>query len=176
METVFLKKPVNTKNSYNKQKNYQNSGDVGRVINYIMNKDKRSELDISGGIYLIENEPSLIASEMGKVKELYKKQNSYQIKHFCLYVGNEIFQKITKKKFIKIFEKTLGYFKGIQIAYALHENTDTYHVHFALNTVSIYGSRLDLSDGMINGFIDKINSNFKKYYDENESVLLILYY
>ena len=81
-----------------------------------------------------------------------------------------------KEKNIKIFEKTLGYFKGIQIAYALHENTDKYHVHFALNTVSIYGSRLVLSDRMIKGFIDKINGSFKKYYAEDESVLLILYY
>lgn len=176
MEVIIISKYVKSNYRYSNTKNYKNSGDVERLIKYVSNKNKRKDLDICGCINLIETEPDKMVLEMEKVKEIYDKQDSYQIKHLCIYIGESLLLRLSKRKFIRLFERVLGYFKGIQIVYAMHESTDHLHIHLALNTVSIYGNRLDLSKKKLNGFKDKFKSVFEKYYRVDDKVFIILFY
>ncbi len=175
MEVIVKNKLVSRKVGFKNVKIYQNPGDVERLIKYVMDENKRKELDIYGCINLIETEPHEMAMEMEKVKEIFDKQESYQIKHLCVDVGKTPFEKLKKQRFIYLFERALGYFRGVQIVYALHENTDILHIHLILNTVDIYGARLDLSDNKINGFKENFKKIFEKYYG-NETVLMLLFY
>ena len=175
MEVIMKSKPVEAKDGFKSKKNYQNHGDVERLINYVMNDRKRTTLDIYGCINLIETEPHEMAMEMEKVKEIFDKQDSYQVKHLCIDVGETPFIKLKKQKFIHLFERALGYFKGVQIVYAMHENEEILHIHLILNTVDIYGNRIDLSNNKLNGFKENFKKIFEKYYG-NETVIILLFY
>lgn len=180
MEVILIKKQGGYSDEdspkYNKTKNYKKRGDVKRVIKYIMRKQKRLNLNIYGSVNMIETSPNKMSQEMHMIKKIYDQKDSYQIKHICLTIGDEPFTKLNRRKFIKLFERTLGCFHGAQAIYALHEQTKVKHIHVAFNTVNIYGKRLDLSDNALAEFGNNFKKVFGKYYSHTEQLNLILYF
>ena len=116
-----------------------------------------------------------MALEMQKVKSVFEKKQGYQIKHMSISFSDEPFQKLSKKSFIKKFERVLGYFDGVQAAYALHENTDVKHIHIVFNSVSIYGHRLNFNKKALKGFIKQLEKTFGECYSETAEMSVVLY-
>ena len=164
-----------TASKFSKLSNYRWSGDEKRLIKYIMNKEKRTDLDIYGSINMIETSPKKMALEMEKVKSVFEKKGGYLIRHMSVSFGDEPFQNFSRKTFVKKFERVLKCFDGIQAVYALHENTDIKHIHIVFNTVSIYGHKLNFNKKALKEFLKQLELAFGESYSETAKIPVVLY-
>lgn len=139
METIIIKFAGNGKYSYH------NKNAVDKVINYIWRKDARNPKgdNIYGSIGSFGKDKKEIIRDFYKIKELYHKTDGVQIKHIIVSFSKR--PKMSRTKIHKLVKRTVGYWgKDYQVVYAVHEDTDDWHIHIGINSVSIYGKKISI--------------------------------
>ena len=127
-----------SKNKYNTNTALEN------IINYVLNENK--SFGVIGGQGVLLNNPN---QYMKIVKEYYC-HNGKQAQHFWLtFDYNEY---ITTSDVYKIGYAVCNLFPEHQMVFALHQNTDHLHIHWAMNPVSIVTGR-------------KINFGFRESFE-----------
>ena len=120
---------------------YHNTDAVEKVISYILREDARIVDDICGTIGVFHEDIEGIVQDFMKVKEIYHKKDGVQIKHIVVSFSERpiLPRRKLHEKIIKMVGK-LG--KKFQIVYAVHEDTDNWHVHIGVNSVGYDGQKL----------------------------------
>ena len=136
-----------SKNEY-----YTNTA-LENIVNYVLNESK--SFGVIGGQGVLLNNPS---QHMKTVKEYYC-QDGKQAQHFWLtFADNEY---ITPLDAYAIGYEVCNLFPEYQIVFALHQDTDHLHMHWAMNPVSIVTGR-------------KFNFGFKESFELRTQLAKIL--
>ena len=118
---------------------YKSLASLKRLIRYIQRPDKTNE-NLMGGIYC---NPQTAYEEFVLTKESYNKcpklegeiTNNRQAIHFAQsYEGWEVTPEKAKEYAYEFLQHE--YFKGFQITFAVHTDTNNVHVHYVLNPVN----------------------------------------
>ena len=144
---------------------YKTLRSVKRLINYVLRVDKTQDTLI-GAIYC---NPYTAYDEFIMTKAMYDKlpteviSKHNEVVHMVLgFKGQEASPELAKKiadEFVKA-EK----FKGFQMVYAVHTDTDDIHVHFAINTVNYEtGLRWHISRNEAVHLIERANDISQSY-------------
>jgi hypothetical protein len=132
---------------------YENSDAVRNVCQYVCDY-RHAMLGFIGGYAVM---PDTAILEMMTIKSIYHKLDGKQIHHFEVsfspkeYISEE-------DAFILAGQIAQYYGNRFQILYAVHDNTDNLHIHFAMNTVSYIDGHV-FSEGPDDFF------RFKEYVD-----------
>ena len=130
---------------HNKGKCYHNPDAVDKVIRYVLRKDARiGGIDnIWGAIGTYSKSPSGIISDFYKLKKLYHQKGGLQIKHIIVSFGKR--PELNTKKIRKMITRILGFFShSFQLVYAVHEDTEHYDLHIAINSVDFQGNKISI--------------------------------
>lgn len=105
-----------------------------RVIDYILRDDK-TELGLYGGFNC---DADNAYNDFIMTKRNYNKETGRQYTHFVQSFSNH--ENISAETTKAIADELLlmNKFKGFQIVYSTHRDTDNLHTHFVLNTVNCY--------------------------------------
>jgi hypothetical protein len=149
---------------------YKTLRSVKRLINYIMRVDKTQEALI-GAIYC---NPQTAYDEFIMTKAIYNKlptetlSKHNEVVHMVLsFKGQEASPELAKTIADQFIQEEK--FKGFQVVYAVHTDTDDVHAHFAINTVSYEtGLRWHISRNEVVQLIEKANEISR---DHNLSVV-----
>lgn len=117
---------------------YKTEGSVKRVIDYILNPEKTNE-KISGGIYCNTNtafEEFMLTKALHGKSPVPGQLSNRQVIHFVQSFKED--DPVTPEMAKEIADCLLEseQFKGFQVVYAVHTNTDKIHTHFVINTVN----------------------------------------
>lgn len=153
------------KNDSGVRTTYKTLSSMKRLINYILRKDKTIDL-LKGGIYCnpdtAYDEFIITKAAYGKLPET-KISKSNQVVHFAQSFKKDELDEITAKR---IADDLMKYdiFKGFQVVYAVHMDTDQFHTHFAINTVNYEtGLRWHISKNDIQKIKDYSDELCRKY-------------
>lgn len=151
---------------YYKKKYYHNPDAVEKVIYYILRKEARANgIDnIRGSIGTYGKDPQGIIKDFYKLKKLYHQEKGVQIKHIIISFGKR--PDLATKKIKKMLTKILGYFSHkYQLVYAVHEDTDNYHLHIALNSVDYWGNKINIRAEDKRQFQIQLDKIWRQYMD-----------
>lgn len=116
------------------EKPYHNKDAVQKAIHYILRSDKIRH-NIIGGIGATINDEQNAINQFMKVKRIYRNTKGKQILHFWVSFEHGEVKHIDD--YLNVGYAIADYFDGqYQILFSLHEDTDTDHIHFVVNTVS----------------------------------------
>lgn len=132
-----------TKNS---EKLYHNKDAVHNLIHYAFEPEKTPHR-IWGGIGASIIDESTAIEHFLKVKEIFRNTKGKQLIHFWVSFENGEIENL--QDYLSVGYEIADFFKGqYQVVFALHENTETYHIHFVVNTVNfITGKKLRWQKG-----------------------------
>lgn len=144
---------------------YKTLRSVKRLINYILREDKTLE-HLKGGIYC---NPDTAYDEFILTKELHNKlpegtiSKSNEVVHLVQsFKGREVTPEMAKQIAQELLEYNV--FKGFQIVYAVHIDTENVHTHFAINNVNYEtGARWHISKHDLQGIKDYSDEILQKY-------------
>lgn len=150
---------------YPSRKNaYHNKYAVENVVSYILRKNARApESDNiwgSNGTYL-KSEKGII-KDFYKLKKLYHKEDGVQIKHIIVSFGKR--PDLPTGKLRKIIKRIVSFFStSYQFVYAVHEDTDNYHLHIGINSVDFFGHKINIRNKDQQEFKKYVNDIWKQY-------------
>lgn len=117
---------------------YKNESAIKNLIVYIF-QIKKGGARYIGGRNVRYGTAQQIAKNMKQIQELYGKDNGRRMYHYILSFSTFPTEE-TAKKLSFIAEHIIDtYFKGTQIIYGVHEDTDNLHVHFTFSAVLLDG-------------------------------------
>ncbi|MBR3870280.1 MAG: relaxase/mobilization nuclease domain-containing protein [Clostridia bacterium] len=101
------------------------------VISYVINDNKMIH-NYAGGIQVNKYD---IAGSMKQISAQFKKGNGVQIRHFIIsFEPYELSNPLIVNEIAMHVILYLG--KEYQVIYAVHENTESLHIHIVMNSVS----------------------------------------
>ena len=145
-------------------RDYKKKSDVKNVINYILRQSKRSDDNIWNSIRIYNESKEGIIKDFYRLKRLYDKTDGVQIKHLILSWGTR--PDIPRKKLRKLIKQTMNFWgKDYQLVYAIHEDnsSDKWHMHFAINSVSNNGYKIQITRKTLTRFERKFNIIWNPY-------------
>ncbi len=118
-------------------KKYTSLKAIENLINYIMSADKTPSR-IIGAIAVYPMEEEKIVQQFKQTQVLHRNQKKNRALHIILSFSTEESQWLHFKDYRKIGYAVANYYgkANHQVVFALHENTDNPHIHFAVNTVN----------------------------------------
>lgn len=158
MNTAILKICGQGKNSYRKKQ------DVRHVINYVLDETKREKDDIWNTIGIFGSTKEDFAEDFHRLKRLYGKTDGLQLKHLMLSWGRR--PEMPRKKLRILIKKTMGFWgENYQLVYAVHEDNlpDGWHMHIVLNSVSVNGHKIQITQKVLTKFKKKFNGIWNPY-------------
>lgn len=134
------------KRKQGKLKLYCNENAVENLIYYIMS-DEKTPSRIYGGIGVSTSDKVMAVRQFHAVKQAYRNTKGKQALHFWVSFDEEKMYSLGELRHIGY--EIAKFFGGeYQIIFALHENTDNYHIHFVVNTVNfITGKKIRWNRG-----------------------------
>lgn len=144
---------------------YKTLRSVNRLINYILREDKTQE-HLKGGIYC---NPDTAYDEFILTKGMHNKlpegtlSKSNEVVHFVQsFKGQEVTPEMAKQIAQELLEHDI--FKGFQIVFAVHIDTENVHTHFAINNVNYNtGTRWHISKNDLQRIKDFSDEILQKY-------------
>lgn len=119
------------------EKKYRNEDAISKVLTYIFNPAKTPNAIIGATGVNVYNIDYMI-KQFTKIQKFHKKQFGKRIIHFWIsFSKSDEKQLITLEDYRYLGYTIANYFSDHQVAFALHEDTGTYHIHFAVNPVNI---------------------------------------
>lgn len=162
-DAIIVKFADECQGTYRKN-DYSNNDATRNVVKYILKSDRRTTYDIYGSLGTSSNNIEEIIEDFQKVRQVYEKDYGCQLKH--LIICFKRFPQLPEKKITKLVLKTLRYWsRKYQVVYALHTNTKQVHIHFALNTVSNSGKRLNIRSKDLYKFRQYCNEIWEPYIE-----------
>lgn len=150
--------------SSKKRLDYRKKGDVQKVINYVLQDNKRTNDNIWNSIGTYNKSKEGIIKDFLKLKRLYDKTDGLQIKHLVLSWGPR--PDIPRKKLRKLIKQTMNFWgRDYQLVYAVHEDNspDKWHIHFVINSVSNNGYKIQINSKTLAQFVKKFNVIWNPY-------------
>lgn len=122
---------------YPESKNkYRNKNALPKVINYI-NDEEKTPHNIKGALGCNYHNSKSTINDMRNVQKHFRNEKGKKIIHFIISFSKEEQEHIQIDDFLTIGYQIAQYFPNeYQIFFALHENTENYHIHFGMNPVS----------------------------------------
>ncbi len=122
---------------YSESKNsYRNKDAIHNVIHYINNSSKLVH-NIKGALGCNYDSSKSITKDMLDVQKCFNKKKGKRINHFTVCFSPAEEEILQIDDYLTIGYKIASFFPNeYQIFFALHENTDNMHIHFAMNPVS----------------------------------------
>lgn len=146
---------------------YTNDNAAGNVIKYVLRESARTD-DIACGKHCfnlygysgcVHHSAEGAIRDFMKLKKIYRKEKGVQVKHMVISFPVKRVD-ISKDKLKKLLKKTISAFgMKYQMVYALHEDTDSLHIHMAINSVCLDGSKFSMDNKEqwnINESVEKI--------------------
>ncbi|MDO4330510.1 MAG: relaxase/mobilization nuclease domain-containing protein, partial [Lachnospiraceae bacterium] len=119
-----------------RKNNYRNDDAVEKVIRYVFDC-KKTPNAIIGALGATITDTDLMINQFLKVQEYYHKRKGKRIIHFYISFSNEEMERFILEDYRQIGYYIADYFSDeYQVAFALHENTTHYHIHFVVNPVN----------------------------------------
>lgn len=118
-------------------KKYASFEAMKNLIYYIMAEEKTPNRIIGAiAVYPIEKED--IVQQFKKTQVLHRNQKKNRALHIVLSFSTEEAQWLNFKDYVKIGYSVANYYgkANHQVVFALHEDTDNPHIHFAVNKVN----------------------------------------
>lgn len=109
------------------ENDYPDSKSLLNVVNYALRSG-----DMGG--YAID--PGCAYRQMMMVKNAWHKTEGTQLKHFIISFTTAEAYHLTMDEMLSVGFFAAKQFKSYQVAYALHSDTDHFHLHLVMNTVS----------------------------------------
>lgn len=122
---------------YSESKNsYRNKDAIHNVIHYINDSSKLIH-NIKGALGCNYNSSQSITKDMLAVQSCFNNKKGKRINHFTVCFSPTEEEILQIDDYLTIGYKIASFFPDeYQIFFALHENTDNMHIHFAMNPVS----------------------------------------
>lgn len=160
---TYLKIRYRTKEGFPEGK-YHDDDSLHDVVNYIMQSSKA----LSGYIGGIAVDPYDAVYQMEMLSMYYGKDHGVRLRHMILaFTNNELGNSLTyaaEKAERLAYLIALYYGREYQTVYAVHENTDSIHIHFVMNTTSYLNGRKYVgTKGDLYKFINHIKSVLSSY-------------
>lgn len=137
---------------------YCNKKALEYVLGYVLRDDKTPHR-IIGAIGANPVSAEIAIRQFQKVKDVYRNTKGKKVIHFTVSFSDK--ERKQLEEYLYIGYKISDYFKdNYQIIFALHEDTDNDHIHYAVNTVSyITGKKIRWKKGdkyRLQCFVDKV--------------------
>ena len=121
-------------------KEYNDSQTLAVLINYILT-DKNNKPNFCYYIGGINVNPHSAFQEMMYTKKFFRKTEGRYVRHFIVspdknlvFMGHELYT--------LAFQISAYYSQRYQIIFSVHEDTDHWHIHFVMNTVSFVDGKM----------------------------------
>lgn len=120
---------------------------ISREIHYILNPFKIPHNYWGGYNFILSNVDDVIM-QFYAVKNVYKKENYVQLRHFVLSFAPD-YDKVDYYQAYSIAYEICGlFYPDYQIIFAVHEDRDYVHIHFLINTIDLYtGKTIHMDKG-----------------------------
>lgn len=136
---------------------YYNKDAVKKLIYYILS-DEKTPNRIYGGVGVSTDNKENAVKQFFAVKQAYRNTKGKQAIHFWISFDEKELHSL--EEFRHIGYGIASFFGGeYQIIFALHENTDNYHIHFVVNTVNfITGKKIRWNRGCVYRLIEFVKN------------------
>jgi hypothetical protein len=122
-------------------KKYKNIDAIEKLVKYILDPKKRIH-NITGAIGTDPGDIDIIIRQFYTVQKMHRNCKGKRICHLVLSFSKEEINTLTIQAFLQIGYAIAEFFNDeYQICFALHEDTDDTHLHFAVNPVNIYSGK-----------------------------------
>lgn len=126
-------------------KPYIDKSSVKNLIKYATTDKKTGKyVRFMGAIGTNSHEPEEMIKQFMKVKKYYEKTDGRQVRHFVVSFDPSQLEGQASPEMIAKWAYQIAWFYGsrYQVIYGVHEDTDIYHVHFVINTVSYVDGKM----------------------------------
>ncbi len=131
---------------------------IQRGLQYVIDETKTQKKYLVGGIGVDLNNP---LEDMMSVKRFYGKTDGRQYIHFSISVKQSVPDDYIM---FQIAEEIASFYKGFQIVWAVHTNTEHSHIHFIINSVSaIDGHKFSQSRAELKRFKSYVQAIIRPY-------------
>lgn len=140
------------------------------LIKYILtDKDTKGHTRYYDGCYL---NPENAEHEMMNVKQYFRKTQGRQARHFIVSFDDYVCMGSQADHLAR--QICEYYYNTFQIMYSVHEDTDNYHIHFVMNTVSWVDGHM-FSEGpaelqQFKNYVNNLCNTFVKEQRRNEII------
>lgn len=115
---------------------YNNNDAIANVINYIFDLQKTPH-NIEGVTSVFPVKKHIIIQQFSEVQAYHRNAKGRRVYHMIVSFSRDEEMLFRLKDYRKMGYQISSYFDNQhhQTAFALHENTDNFHIHFAVNAV-----------------------------------------
>lgn len=145
------------KNSPNKPKHnyYKNETAIKNLVAYIFRENKGG-IRYGNTLNLGFGDASTLADQIIRVQKYFEKNKDRRMYHFELSYEEKPTPENAKHLFSVAEKIVQTFFKDTQICYAIHEDTQHIHVHFAFSAVTINGKKWNMRNKEFRIFMHQI--------------------
>lgn len=133
------------------------------LIKYILtDKDTKGNTRYYDGCYI---NPENVEREMMDVKQYFRKTQGRQARHFIVSFDDYVCMGRQADHLAR--QICEYYYNTFQIMYSVHEDTDNYHIHFVMNTVSwVDGHMFSEGPAELQQFKNYVNNPYNTFVKE----------
>lgn len=124
------------KKRWKNQKLYRNENAVSILLRYAVNPEKTPSA-IIGATGVSTDSVDYMINQFLTIQKIYKKRSGKRIIHFLISFSKADMEQLVLEDYRYIGYAIAEYFSDHQVVFALHENTEYYHIHFVVNPVNI---------------------------------------
>lgn len=114
---------------------YYTHDDLWNLINYAT-KDEHCTENVYGAQGTTKSETEIMYQQMLYVKKYFHKEEGRQALHYILSFSNDEEEYIGIQEALEIGYKIADCFRGWQVVFGVHTNTEHLHIHFVVNNTS----------------------------------------
>lgn len=143
---------------------YKTGNDLRNLVNYAaMGKDGTANVCGAQGVLL--GEPDGMYRQMEDVKKQFHKERNRQGMHYVLSFSGEEEKYIGVNEALRIGYAVADFFRGWQVVFGIHTDTDNLHIHFVVNGTSYEtGKAFDMGPAGLQEVKEYIKAVVWNYY------------
>lgn len=143
---------------------YRTENDLRNLVNYAaMGKDGTQNQCGAQGVIL--GEPDFMYRQMEDVKKQFHKERNRQAMHYVLSFSGEEEEYIGVNEALQTGYAVADFFRGWQVVFGIHTDTDNLHIHFVVNCTSYEtGRAFDMGPAGLQEIKDYIKAVVWNYY------------
>lgn len=143
---------------------YKTGNDLRNLVNYAaMGKDGTQNQCGAQGVFL--GEPDSMYRQMEDVKKQFHKERNRQGMHYVLSFSGEEEKYIGVNEALRIGYAVADFFRGWQVVFGIHTDTDNLHIHFVVNCTSYEtGKAFDMGPAGLQEVKEYIKAVVWNYY------------
>lgn len=126
---------------------YKNASAIKDLIRYVTRtrrNENQNDVYEQGALGVNANDPQLMINQFYQIQKVYSKTNGVRVAHEIVsFLDEEVFDNngFNRINEIAYYYAAVYYLQGFQVVYAIHQNTDHWHIHFCINAVNFMDGR-----------------------------------